>query len=147
MGALQSLLPLHSAVSSARLTSCIGIYLKVSISLCQADAIAANGVSPWDWRGTPENGGQRSLYEGRLIVVKLGDYTNRIGFDATAHAIKEVIKTAFRLRTKRAFWLEDENNVMLSLDRDMPLRNYVLRLDEDKLIVFLNYNKQDQKIL
>lgn len=21
-----------------------------------ADAIAANGVSPWDWRGTPENG-------------------------------------------------------------------------------------------
>ncbi|KAK2981343.1 hypothetical protein RJ640_012275 [Escallonia rubra] len=35
MGALQSLLPLHSAVSSARLTSCLGIDLKGSRSLSQ----------------------------------------------------------------------------------------------------------------
>ncbi|KAK3023140.1 hypothetical protein RJ639_043979 [Escallonia herrerae] len=35
MGALQSLLPLHSAVSSARLTSCLGIDSKGSRSLSQ----------------------------------------------------------------------------------------------------------------
>ncbi|XP_060208352.1 protein NONRESPONDING TO OXYLIPINS 2, mitochondrial isoform X2 [Lycium barbarum] len=35
MGCLQSLLPLHSAVSSARLTSCLGIDSKGSRSLSQ----------------------------------------------------------------------------------------------------------------
>ncbi|XP_074332514.1 protein NONRESPONDING TO OXYLIPINS 2, mitochondrial-like isoform X2 [Apium graveolens] len=35
MGALQSLLPLHSAVASARLTSCLGIDSKGSRSLSQ----------------------------------------------------------------------------------------------------------------
>lgn len=75
-------------------------------------------------------GGQRNLYEGRVIAVKLGDYTKRIGIDASADSIKDAIKSAFRLRTKRAFWLEDENNVVRSLDRDMPLGNYVLHVDE-----------------
>ncbi|XP_019197045.1 uncharacterized protein LOC116021877 isoform X2 [Ipomoea triloba] len=35
MGALQSLLPLYSAVSSARLTSCLGLDSKCSRSLSQ----------------------------------------------------------------------------------------------------------------
>ncbi|XP_015573150.1 protein NONRESPONDING TO OXYLIPINS 2, mitochondrial isoform X2 [Ricinus communis] len=35
LGALQSLLPLHSAVSSARLTSCLGIDSRSSRSLSQ----------------------------------------------------------------------------------------------------------------
>lgn len=69
-------------------------------------------------------------YGGRVITVKWGEYTRRIGIDGTADAIKEAIKSAFRLRTKRAFWLEDEDNVIRSIDRDMPLGNYTLHLDE-----------------
>lgn len=72
-----------------------------------------------------------SSYCGRIITVKLGEYnTRRIGIDGTADAIKEAIKSAFRIRTKRAFWLEDEYQVVRSLDRDMPLGNYTLHLDE-----------------
>lgn len=67
---------------------------------------------------------------GRVILVTWGDYTRRIGIDGTADAIKEAIKSAFRLRTKRAFWLEDEDQIVRSLDRDMPLGNYTLHLDE-----------------
>ncbi|GFP94490.1 trihelix transcription factor gt-4 [Phtheirospermum japonicum] len=32
--------------------------------------------------------------------------------------------------TRRAFWLEDEDNVVRTLDRDMPLGNYTLHVDE-----------------
>lgn len=72
-----------------------------------------------------------SSYCGRIITVKLGEYnTRRIGIDGTADAIKEAIKSAFRIRTKRAFWLEDEYQVVRSLDRDMPLGSYTLHLDE-----------------
>ncbi|XP_057958442.1 protein NONRESPONDING TO OXYLIPINS 2, mitochondrial isoform X7 [Malania oleifera] len=42
MGALQSLLPLHSAVSSARLTSCLGIDSVSSRSLSQG-LFSSNG--------------------------------------------------------------------------------------------------------
>uniref|UniRef100_A0A166FRB8 peptidyl-tRNA hydrolase n=1 Tax=Daucus carota subsp. sativus TaxID=79200 RepID=A0A166FRB8_DAUCS len=42
MGALQSLLPLHSAVASARLTSCLGIDSKGSRSLSQGMLCSAN---------------------------------------------------------------------------------------------------------
>ncbi|KAK4340785.1 hypothetical protein RND71_039286 [Anisodus tanguticus] len=42
MGCLQSLLPLHSAVSSARLTSCLGIDSKGSRSLSQGMICSAN---------------------------------------------------------------------------------------------------------
>lgn len=66
-------------------------------------------------------------------MVKWGEYTRRIGIDGTADAIKEAIKSAFGLRTKRAFWLEDEDEVVRSLDRDMPLGTYNLHLDEGKL--------------
>lgn len=71
-------------------------------------------------------------YAGRVITVKWGEYTRRIGIDGTAEAIKEAIKSAFSLRTRRIFWLEDEYNIIRSLDRDMPLGNYTLHLDEGK---------------
>lgn len=75
-------------------------------------------------------GGDQSSYGGRVITVKLGDYVRRVGIDGSGDAIKEAIKSAFRLRTKRAFWLEDENQVIRSLGRDMPIGNYTLQLDE-----------------
>ena len=67
---------------------------------------------------------------GRVISVKWGDYTRRIGIDGTPEAIKEAIRAAFRLRTRRAFWLEDEDQIIRSIDRDMPIGNYTLHLDE-----------------
>ncbi|GAY48342.1 protein NONRESPONDING TO OXYLIPINS 2 [Citrus sinensis] len=42
LGCLQSLLPLHSAVSSARLTSCLGIDSTSSRSLSQGMLCSAN---------------------------------------------------------------------------------------------------------
>jgi hypothetical protein len=71
-----------------------------------------------------------------VISVKSGDYTRRIGIDGTTDAIREAIKSAFRLRTKRAFWLEDEDQIIRALDRDMPLGNYTLHLDEGNLCIY-----------
>ncbi|XP_051217904.1 trihelix transcription factor GT-1 isoform X1 [Lolium perenne] len=100
------------------------------LSLTAADAVATNGVNPWNWRDTSTNGGDnQGTYGGRVILVKWGDYTKRIGIDGTAEAIKEAIKSAFGLRTRRAFWLEDEDEVVRSLDRDMPVGIYALHLD------------------
>lgn len=79
-------------------------------------------------------GGESQSYTGRVISVKCGNYTRRIGIDGTGDAIKEAIKSAFGLRSKRAFWLEDEDEVVRCLDRDMPLGNYTLHLDEGKSI-------------
>jgi len=83
-------------------------------------------------------------FAGRIITVKFGDYTRRVGIDGTAEAIKEAIRSAFRLRTRRAFWLEDEEQVIRSLDRDMPLGNYILRIDEGKStlssMLFIEYS-------
>ncbi|XP_057776883.1 trihelix transcription factor GT-4-like isoform X3 [Salvia miltiorrhiza] len=100
------------------------------LAITAADTVGASGASPWNWRETPGNGEHRNTYDGRVITVKLGDYTKRIGIDGSGDAIKEAIKSAFRLRTKRAFWLEDEDSVVRSLDRDMPLGNYTLHVDE-----------------
>lgn len=78
----------------------------------------------------PHTGGDNQVtFGGRVILVKWGDYTKRIGIDGTADAIKEAIKSAFGLRTRRAFWLEDEDEVVRSLDRDMPVGTYTLHLD------------------
>lgn len=81
-------------------------------------------------------GGDGQSYGGRVISVKCGDYTRRIGIDGTADAIKEAIKSAFGIRTKRAFWLEDEDQIVRCIDRDMPLGNYSLHLDEGMHIGF-----------
>lgn len=71
-----------------------------------------------------------SAYSGRVISVKLGECTRRIGIDGSSDAIKEAIKSSLGLRTKRAFWLEDENEIVRTLHRDMPLGAYTLHLDE-----------------
>lgn len=83
------------------------------------------------------SGGEGQSFCGRVITVKWGDYTRRIGIDGTSEAIKEAIRAAFRLRSKRLFWLEDEYQIIRSLDRDMPLGNYTLHLDEGILSLFL----------
>lgn len=75
-------------------------------------------------------GGESQSCCGRVISVKWGDYTRRIGIDGTPEAIKEAIRAAFRLRTKRTFWLEDEDQIIRSIDREMPLGNYTLHIDE-----------------
>lgn len=82
-------------------------------------------------------GDNHPSYVGRVILVKCGEYTKRIGIDGTAEAIKEAIKSAFGLRTKRAFWLEDEDDVVRSFDRDMPLGTYTLHLDAGKINILL----------
>ncbi|KAK1266974.1 Trihelix transcription factor GT-1 [Acorus gramineus] len=117
------------------------------LAITAADAVVANGVAPWNWRETSVNvswiGGENHSYGGRVILIKWGDYTRKIGIDGTAEAIKEAIKLAFGLRTRRAFWLEDEDEVVRSLDRDMPLGTYALHLDEGLTIKCL-YDDTDQ---
>ncbi|KAG6508848.1 hypothetical protein ZIOFF_034230 [Zingiber officinale] len=99
------------------------------LAITAADAVAANSVPPWNWRDASVNDNSAS-YVGRVILVKWGDFSRKLGVDGTADAIKEAIKSAFGLRTKRAFWLEDEDNVVRSFDREMPLGSYTLHLDE-----------------
>ncbi|XP_022725727.1 trihelix transcription factor GT-1-like isoform X2 [Durio zibethinus] len=113
------------------------------LAITAADAVAAGGVPPWNWREASGNGGDCQSYGGRVITVKFGDYTRRIGIDGTADAIREAIKSAFRLRTKRAFWLEDEDHIVRSLDREMPLGNYTLHLDEGLAIKVCHYDESD----
>lgn len=101
------------------------------LSLPSGDAVVENGIHPWAWRDPTVNGGDRHMsYEGKVIFVKCGDTVRRIGVDGTAEAIKAAVKSAFGLRTKRAFWLEDEYGVVRSLDREMPAGPYLLHLDE-----------------
>ncbi|WMV58711.1 hypothetical protein MTR67_052096, partial [Solanum verrucosum] len=113
------------------------------LAITAADAVTASGVSPWNWREPPGTGEPSQSYEGRVISVKWGDYIKKIGIDGTACAIKEAIKSAFRLRTKRAFWLEDEDNIVRTLDRDMPLGNYTLHVDEGLTIKICMYDEAD----
>ncbi|XP_022996918.1 trihelix transcription factor GT-1-like isoform X2 [Cucurbita maxima] len=113
------------------------------LAITAADAVAATGIPPWNWREAPGNDGESQAFGGRVISVKWGDYTRRIGIDGTSEAIKEAIKSAFRLRTKRAFWLEDEDQVVRSLDRDMPLGNYTLHLDEGLAVKICLYDESD----
>ena len=40
----------------------------------------------------------------------------------------------FGLRTRRAFRLEDEDEVVRTLDRDMPIGTYTLHLDDGNFI-------------
>lgn len=115
------------------------------LGLTTADAVATNGVNPWNWRDTSTNGGDnQGTYGGRVILVKWGDYTKRIGIDGTAEAIKEAIKSAFGLRTRRAFWLEDEDEVVRSLDRDMPVGIYALHLDNGITIKICTFEDADR---
>ncbi|KAL1189684.1 Trihelix transcription factor GT-4 [Cardamine amara subsp. amara] len=113
------------------------------LAIASADPVTANGVPPWNWRETPGNGGDGQPFVGRIITVKFGDYTRRVGIDGSAEAIKEAIRSAFRLRTRRAFWLEDEEQVVRSLDRDMPLASYTLHVDEGIAVRVCHYDESD----
>ncbi|KAJ6351499.1 hypothetical protein OIU78_007423 [Salix suchowensis] len=121
----------------------VWITVGIPLAITAADAVAASGVPPWNWRETPGNVAESQSYGGRVISVKSGDYTRRIGIDGTADAIREAIKSAFRLRTKRAFWLEDEDQIIRALDRDMPLGSYTLHLDEGLAIKVYLYDESD----
>ncbi|XP_042458315.1 trihelix transcription factor GT-1-like [Zingiber officinale] len=112
------------------------------LAITTADAVAANSVPPWNWRDASVNDNSAS-YVGRVILVKWGDFSRKIGIDGTAEAIKEAIKSAFGLRTKRAFWLEDEDNVVRSFDREMPLGSYTLHLYEGVTIKVCIYDDTD----
>ncbi|XP_021746780.1 trihelix transcription factor GT-4-like [Chenopodium quinoa] len=112
------------------------------LAITAADAVTDGGCPPSFWRETPGNGDDTHPFGGRVIIVKWGDYTKRIGVEGTAEAIKDVIRSAFGLRTKRAFWLEDEEQVARSLDRDMPLGTYTLHLDEG-MTIKLCYEESD----
>ncbi|KAF8390592.1 hypothetical protein HHK36_025119 [Tetracentron sinense] len=114
------------------------------LAITAADAVGASGVPPWNWRETPGNGGESHSSYGRVISVKWGEYTRRIGINGTGDAIKEAIKSAFGLRTNRAFWLEDEDEIVRSLDKDMPLGNYTLHLDEGLTIKVCLYDDPDR---
>ncbi|TVU15482.1 hypothetical protein EJB05_39005 [Eragrostis curvula] len=115
------------------------------LPLTAADAVATNGVNPWNWRDTSTNGADNQVtFGGRVILVKWGDYTKRIGIDGTAEAIKEAIKSAFGLRTRRAFWLEDEDEVVRTLDRDMPIGTYTLHLDDGMTIKLCTFEDADR---
>ncbi|XP_057958436.1 protein NONRESPONDING TO OXYLIPINS 2, mitochondrial isoform X2 [Malania oleifera] len=57
MGALQSLLPLHSAVSSARLTSCLGI-----------DSVSSRSLSQEMWKSW--EAAEITLYRGRYTMFQ-----------------------------------------------------------------------------
>nr|XP_043616943.1 trihelix transcription factor GT-4-like [Erigeron canadensis] len=105
------------------------------------EAVAAHGVPPWNWRENPGNGAEGQSSYGRIITVKYGEYTRRIGVDGSAKAIKEAIKSAFGLRSKRAFWLEDEESIIHALDRSMPVGTYNLHLDEGVSIKICHYDE------
>lgn len=80
-------------------------------------------------------GVERRVSMGKVIGVKLGDLTRRVRIDGPFESIKESIKTAFGLRTRRPFWLEDEEGVVQTLSRDMPPGQYSLILDPGTCLV------------
>lgn len=117
---------------------------RLPLAMPLSDATAANGTPPWNWRDAAGNGGENHTpYNGKVILVKWGDITRRIGIDGTAEAISGAIRPAFGLRTKRAFWLQDEDGVVHSLDRNMPLGTYILCLDEGLTIKVCTYDESD----
>ncbi|CAO2829415.1 unnamed protein product [Amaranthus hypochondriacus] len=113
------------------------------LAITTTDAVTGGGIPPSFWRETPGNGDDSHSYGGRVITVRWGNYTKRVGIDGTAEAIKDVIKSVFRLRTKRAFWLEDEDQVVRPFDRDMPMGIYTLHLDEGMTIKLCHYEESD----
>ncbi|GAB2280581.1 Trihelix transcription factor GT-1 [Dionaea muscipula] len=112
-----------------------------ALAITAADT--GGGMPPSFWREVPGDGDETHSYGGRVISVKLGNYTRRVGIDGSSDAIKEAIKSAFGIRTKRAFWLEDEDQIVRSLDRDMPLGTYSLHLDEGVTIKLYHYDESN----
>jgi hypothetical protein len=80
----------------------------------------------WLWSNA---GGDCQLSGGKVVAVKFGDMTRRIRVDGPFKSINESVKTSFGLRTRRPFWLEDDEGVIQPLSRDMPPGQYSLNLD------------------
>ncbi len=70
--------------------------------------------------------------------MKFGDMTRRIRVDGPFESIKESIKTSFGLRSRRPFWLEDDEGVIQPLSRNMPQGQYSLNLDPG-MSLFLHF--------
>ncbi|KAA8542161.1 hypothetical protein F0562_023313 [Nyssa sinensis] len=105
-----------------------------TLVVLKTGVVVASGVPPWTQRGTLKGGRESdSTSAGRIISVKCGELTKRIGINGSSKAIKEVIRAPFGLRTKRAFWSEDKDAIVRTLDRDMLLGNYILHLDEGNM--------------
>jgi hypothetical protein len=64
--------------------------------------------------------------------------TRRIRVDGPFESIKESIKTSFGLRSRRPFWLEDDEGVIQPLSRNMPQGQYSLNLDPG-MSLFLHF--------
>ncbi|CAA7404930.1 unnamed protein product [Spirodela intermedia] len=112
------------------------------LTITDAGTVAASGIPPWNWEDTGGNGGEGHC--GRVIMVKCGNFTRKIGINGSAEAIKDAIKSAFGLRTRRAFWLEDGDAVVHSFDREMPLGTYTLHLDQGLTIKICLYEEAEQ---
>ncbi|XP_058090749.1 trihelix transcription factor GT-1-like isoform X2 [Magnolia sinica] len=78
---------------------------------------------------------------GRVIIVKWGDMARKVGIDGSADAIKAAIRSAFGLRSKRTFWVEDEDGVVRSFDRTMPQTTYTLHIDPGVTIKLYHYDE------
>ncbi|KAJ3671696.1 hypothetical protein LUZ60_007775 [Juncus effusus] len=141
-------LPFGSAEGSGRSTLSMDGHLETdrqTLAITAAETVGTNGTNPWNWRDTPTTGeDNQASFLGRVILIKWGDYTKRIGIDGTCEAIKEAIRCAFGLRTKRAFWLEDEDDVVRSFDRDMPVGTYTLHLDEGVTVKICTFDETDR---
>ncbi|XP_068640590.1 trihelix transcription factor GT-1-like [Aristolochia californica] len=107
------------------------------ISVTSQDCPLENEQNHWSWRESncadvsPWETGMdchptAPKHAGRFIMVKWGDVTRKIGIDGSGDAIKDAIRSVFRLRTKRTFWVEDENGVGRGFDRTMPQATYTL---------------------
>ncbi|GAU16620.1 hypothetical protein TSUD_233720 [Trifolium subterraneum] len=96
--------------------------------------VTAGGIPPGNVEGSQSR-------RGRVISVSWGEYTRQIGIDGTLAAIKEAIRAAFRLRTKRMFWLEDEEQTIRSIDRGMSIGNYTLHIDEGMTIQICQFDE------
>ncbi|KAH8963062.1 hypothetical protein BDL97_05G133000 [Sphagnum fallax] len=95
----------------------------------RAKSIPYRSPAKLDALQLPPKGGDGQLSRGKVIVVKFGDMTRRIRVDGPFESIKESIKTSCGLRSRRPFWLEDDEGVIQPLSRNMPQGQYSLNLD------------------
>lgn len=135
-----------SRVSAVNLVRRLDPEGQQSLALPSNNTVVENGIQSWSWREAMTNGGDR-MYGGKVILVKLGEIIKRIGVDGTAEAIKDVIKSSFGLRTDRAFWLEDEEGIIRSLDREMPAGAYTLHLDQGVTVKICFQEKDNDHLL
>ncbi|XP_010266074.1 PREDICTED: trihelix transcription factor GT-1-like [Nelumbo nucifera] len=122
-------------------------------SVLSQECPSQSGRSAWGWRDdnsadVPQWDSSMGCYPissplpaGHVIIVKWGEITRRIGIDGSADAIKDAIRSAFGLRSKRPFWVEDDDGVVRSFDRAMPQTTYTLHIDPGVTIKLYHYDE------